>query len=194
MYKYVHTIEGESGPVPALRESQPVHAHNALCCAGNGPSCDDRSRDEATRRPQGNRASTSLQTPLTTFQPLTRRLNDLATIRVCSLQESWNLATTARVVENGTPPRWTNPPGAARVTSRTARSAASRMFFASSTTTRRTSSASPPNWSERKTMNHEGHEVTRRKSAKAYERRDPACPSWFMLLAVQLKPAAPHYS
>src|ERR1035437_1673584 len=63
----------------------------------------------------------------------------------------WNPASNAPPAENGTQPRWTSPPDAARATSRTARSVANRMSCASSTILRRRNSSSPPNWSERKT-------------------------------------------
>src|SRR5271165_206154 len=60
----------------------------------------------------------------------------------------WNPVFSAPPAENGIPLRWTNPPDAARATSKTARSAASRTSCASNTTRRRRNSSSPPNWSE----------------------------------------------
>src|SRR5208282_1774459 len=69
--------------------------------------------------------------------------------RCCMLELApWNPVFSAPPAENGIPLRWTNPPDAARATSKTARSAASRTSCASNTTRRRRNSSSPPNWSE----------------------------------------------
>jgi len=67
------------------RESQPALAHNALSCAGKGPSFDDRSRDEAKRRPRQNGAPSSPQTAFYDFSITYTKAQRLTTIRVCSL-------------------------------------------------------------------------------------------------------------
>src|SRR5579863_4728463 len=56
---------------------------------------------------------------------------------------TWNPASNARPVENGTRPRSTNPLDAVRATSKTARSAASRTYCASNTITPRANSSLP---------------------------------------------------
>src|ERR1700722_18926888 len=61
---------------------------------------------------------------------------------------AWSQASNARLVENGTPRPWMNPPDAGRVISKIARFAANQMCFVSSTTPRRRNSLSPRSWSD----------------------------------------------
>ena len=61
---------------------------------------------------------------------------------------TWNQDSNAPPAENGTPPPWMNPPGAARPTSKTARSAASRTSFGSNTTIRLRNLLSRLSWNE----------------------------------------------
>jgi hypothetical protein len=131
---------------------------DAICGAVNGPGIDDRFRGGAEGRPRKTARPVNLQRPSTIFQRLAPRLNDLHKKRRLSrcspsgcamLSASWNPVSNAHPAENGTRPRSTNPPDAARVTWKTARSAASRTSCAWSTTHRRRNSSSPLSWNRR---------------------------------------------
>src|SRR5579864_3369441 len=103
------------------------------------------------------------QGPSTTFQSLTRRLNDLHEgstpyredpgwpglfSKLCSIPTRWNLVSNALPAGNGTRPRSTNPRDPGKVMWRTARSVASRMCCAWSTTTLPRNSLLRLNWNE----------------------------------------------
>ena len=103
------------------------------------------------------------QGPSTTFQSLTRRLNDLHEgsiayrenlrlrglfCKVCSIPKRWNPVFNAPRAESGTRLLSTNPQGGGRVTWKTARFAASRMCCAWIMTTLRRNSLLRRNWNE----------------------------------------------
>src|SRR5579859_5435938 len=103
------------------------------------------------------------QGPSTTFQSLTRRLNDLhegstayredpgwpgSFSKLCSIPTRWNLVSNALPAGNGTRPRSTNPRDPTKVMWKTARCAASRMCCGSSMTILPRNSLLQLNWSE----------------------------------------------
>jgi hypothetical protein len=148
----------ETNPLsfPGFEDRPPNSVHDALCEAGNGPAVDDfclrhggRSSALKPRVPEAPELFYDFSITSTKARRVSEKdPKSQRCTRVSYALSTWNRASNARPAGNGTQPLWTNPPAAARVMSKIARCAASRMCFVSSTTPRRKNSLLPQSWSD----------------------------------------------
>jgi hypothetical protein len=158
MYIQCSNLRRKSEQSRSLENRLPDVVQNALCGAVSGSGTDDRLRGGAEGHPRKTPRPADRQRPSTIFQRLPRRLNDLrknaGSLLLRYALSQWSPVSNARHAENGTRLRSTSPPEGARVTSKTAKSAASRTCCAWSTTRRGRHSSLPLSWNRRAGVRH----------------------------------------
>src|SRR5580658_7436301 len=85
------------------RNEQRSASQDAICGGGNGTGVDDRSPTRLRSIREKNRAPAARQTGSTTFQQLTRRLNDLAFSAVALPRARVPAPHTAGITQIGLP-------------------------------------------------------------------------------------------